>query len=64
MKKNHQKDASHLKNKKNLHMAKDARKALKKGENKNRKAQEEFNNVTTTIFFTFIFCIWKRIYFA
>ena len=43
----------------------DARKTLKTGENEKRKAEEKFNNVTSTIkFFYFIFCIWKRIYFA
>ena len=46
-------------------MARDSRKTLKGERNENRKAQEKFNKVTTTIkFFTVSFCLWKRIYFA
>ena len=48
-----------------LHTKRDTKKTLKTGKNEKRKILEKFNNVTTTVkFFTFIFCMWKRIYFA
>ena len=41
------------------------KKDIEKGGNEKRKVYEKFNDVTTTIkFFTFIFYIWKRIYFG
>ena len=46
-------------------MARDTRKTLKRGKMKNEKVQEKFNSVIKTVkFFTFIFCIRKRIYIA
>ena len=63
-KNNHQKDASHLKNK-ITHIARDKRRTLEREKNEKRKVWEKVNNVTTTIkFFAFIFCIWKRIDFT
>ena len=35
---------------------------LKKGKNHKRKVYEKFNNVTAKIiFFTSVFCLWKRL---
>ena len=65
-KKIHQKDASHLKNNKNSLHGKRCKKGIEKGKKNERwKVSETFNKLTTTIkFFTFIFCLRKRIYFA
>ena len=53
---NHQKDGSHLKKIKILHMARDTMKTLKRRKNEKQKVSENFNNLTTTTkFFTFIF---------
>ena len=63
MKINHKKDASHLE--KILHITRATRRTLRRSKNEKRKVYEKFNDITTTIkFFTLIFCIWKRIYFA
>ena len=66
MKKNHQKNASHLKNNKNSSHSKRYKKDIEKvGMNEKQKVREKFNNVTTTTkLFTLIFRIWKRIYFC
>ena len=69
--KNHRKDTSHLKSNKNsLHSNRFKNDMEKKrgrggGGGEKRKVEEKFNNATTTIkLLTFMFCIWKRIYFA
>ena len=65
MKKESPKDASHLKKNKNyLHKNRYKKGIEKKGKLK-KKSIRNFKNVTTTIkFFTFTFCIRKRIYFT
>ena len=53
---------SHLKNNKYSSSRKGYKKNIEKGEMKNEKYKKSLT--TEIIFFTFIFCIWKRIYFA
>ena len=63
MKRESLKDARHLKSDKNSSYSKSYKKGIEKGKKRKNK---KFNKslATTTKFFTFMSCIWKRIYFA